>query len=391
MVINRKITEDLKALLEYFPVVAIVGPRQCGKTTLAKMIRKELTVSSHYLDLEWEDDLRRLSDASFYLDQYQNNLMILDEIQRLPSLFPLLRALVDRHSVPGRYLLLVSASPDLIRDTSESLAGRIAYIELSPFRLDEIVPVYDWKQLWLRGGFPKSFLAPSENLSEVWRRNFIQTYIERDIPLLGLKADPVILGKLIRMIAISHGNILNIENISRSISLNSATIKKYLSYLEQAFLITRLMPYTNNRGKRLVKSPKIYIRDTGIFHYLNRIQYYDTLWGHPLLGASWEGFVISQIQATAGDYFHYFFYRTQQGAEVDLILQKGDRIFAAIEIKYASVPKVSRGFYIAIEDLTPENRYIIIPGEENYQLTAEIRVHGLNYFLTEVLPGEMKK
>lgn len=387
MEINRKLESEVMRLSGDFPVVGIIGPRQCGKTTLAKMVMNKLQKPSIYLDLENDADLAKLVDPGIYLEQYRNHCVVIDEIQRLPSLFAMLRSLVDQNRIAGRFILLGSASPVLIRESAESLAGRIAYLELTPFRIDELPISIPWQELWTKGGYPLSLLAGNERNSFEWRRFFLQTFIERDISASGLSADPVIIRRFLKMIAAIHGNLWNTENFSRSLGIHTQTVNRYLNFFENTFLITRLMPYSTNLSKRMVKSPKIYLRDSGIYHYLNDLSTLGDIWNSPLLGNSWEGFVVNQIQSAIGQRAETYFYRTHQGAEFDLVISKGNKIKAGIEIKYTSAPKPSKGYYISAEDLKPENNFIIIPGTEQYQMGQKIFVNGLNYFIDTVLPS----
>lgn len=386
MEINRKLEQETLRLAADYPVVGIIGPRQCGKTTLAKKVMGKLNKASVYLDLENDDDLSKLSEPGIFLQQYKDQCVVIDEIQRLPQLFALLRSLVDQHRIPGRFILLGSASPVLIRESSESLAGRIAYLELTPFRLDEVAGNYTWQELWCRGGFPLSFLTENDQKSFEWRQFFLQSYIERDIPMLGLAADPVVIKRFLKMIAAFHGNLWNTESFSRSLGIHAQTVNRYVNFLENAFLVSRLLPFSTNISKRLVKSPKIYIRDSGIMHFLNNLVTMDDLWNSPLLGNSWEGFVVMQIQSVIRNKAELYFYRTHQGAECDLLIVKGNSVKACIEIKFTSSPKVTKGFFISIGDLHSDNNFIIIPGEGNYLVSKNIVVNGLNMFLTKTLP-----
>ena len=387
MDIIRKLEQEALRLLEDYPVVGIIGPRQCGKTTLAKMVMTRLTRASIYLDLENDDDLSKLTEPGIFLQQYRDQCVVIDEIQRMPQLFALLRSMVDQHRVAGRFILLGSASPVLIRESSESLAGRIAYLELTPFRLDEVAGQESWKQLWCRGGFPLSFLAGNDQKSFEWRQFFLQSYIERDIPMLGLPADPVVIRRFLKMLAAFHGNLWNTESFSRSLGIHTQTVNRYINFLENAFLVYRLQPYSINISKRLVKSPKIYLRDSGIMHCFNNLVTVDELWNSPLLGNSWEGFAIMQIQSVIQNRAELYFYRTHQGAECDLVIVKGNSVSACIEVQFTSSPKITKGFYISTEDLHCENNYIIIPGEENYQVSKNTTVNGLDLFMTKTLPG----
>ncbi len=375
--IHRWITKEITELLSHFPVVGIIGPRQVGKTTLAKQLKSSNEIL--YLDLEFPPDIAKLENAILFFENNLDKCIILDEVQRKPELFPLLRALVDRKRTPGRFILLGSASPDLIRDGSESLAGRIAYTELATFNLIEVG--FNYKDLWLKGGFPDAFLAPSEELRSAWHNNFIKTYIERDLPLLGLKASPIILNNFITMIAHTHGNLWNSTNVGKSLELSSPTIKHYLDFLSNAFLLTILKPYSKNIKKSIVKSPKVYIRDTGILHYLLRINDFNVLHGHPVLGFSWEGFVIEQVKQLCMDEYDLFFYRTHKGAECDLVLTTAGIPKISVEIKYTSSPKISKGFLNSIKDLGTPTNYIVTPQSDNYKIAENVEVINFETFI----------
>jgi predicted AAA+ superfamily ATPase len=380
--VKRYINIGLLDDFTWFPVLGIVGPRQSGKTTLAKSLARILSADTLYLDLENPRDLQVLQNPVPFLQKNSHKLIILDEIQRMPELFPLLRSMVDEDRRAGRFIVLGSASPELIRDSSESLAGRIAYTELHPFSNEEVAEEKNKHLHWFRGGFPDAFLAPSHRLHQRWMQNFIRTYLERDIPLLGLQADPGLVHKLWTMLAHSHGNVINWSNLAKSLDLTSPTVKRYTRFLDDSFLIRLLPPYFTNIKKRLVKSPKIYVRDSGILHYLLGIHKTDTLDNHPLLGNSWEGYVIEQISLLTKQ--DLSFYRTQNGAECDLVLQDGARTTAAIEIKYSQAPKLSRGNRQAFQDIQAEKNYIIIPGKDEYELEEGISICGLERFLKKI-------
>ncbi len=371
---HRFAEENILQLASFFPAVAVVGPRQVGKTSLVQAIRAQLDKPSVYLDLENPDDLARLNNPSLFLDPLADQTVILDEVQKLPELFPQLRGIIDRKRQAGRFILLGSASPDLIRDTSESLAGRIAYHELKPFLFGEVRDITDYRTHWFRGGFPDSLLAPGDELSRLWRQNFIQTYLERDLPLLGLRADPIVTGKLWRMAAHLSGNLLNMENLSGSLGIHAKTVRRYLDFMESAYLIRRLQPYFTNLKKRLVKTPKLYIRDTGILHQLLGVSSFFDLSGHPLLGASWETYVIEQMSAILPDWAELYFYRTHEGTEADLVIARGGKPHILVEIKYSTTPKPSRGFHIARSDLNTQKQFIICPVEEGFPYSEDIRV-----------------
>lgn len=374
--IPRIAEKDILQLVSYFPAVAVVGPRQVGKTSLVQAIRSQLTKRSVYLDLENPDDLIKLENPSLFLEPMADQTIILDEVQKMPALFPILRGIIDRKRIPGRFMLLGSASPDLIRDSSESLAGRIAYHELLPFTFEEVQSGHDFRVHWFRGGFPESLLAPDDTMSRRWRQNFIRTYLERDLPLLGLAADPVLIGKLWQMTAHLTGQLLNMETLARSLGINGTTIRRYLDFLESAYLIRRLQPFSANLKKRLVKTPKIYIRDTGILHQLLGIASFFDLSGHPALGGSWETYVIEQITAILPDWAELFFYRTHEGTEADLVIARAGQAETLVEIKYSTTPKPSKGFHIAAADLGTKRHFLICPVEQGFPLSETVRVLG---------------
>lgn len=383
--LERAKTNELIEIIKYFPVLGIVGPRQVGKTTLAKFILTKLEKEAIYLDLENPKAIAKLTDPVLFFEGNEDKCVILDEIQRMPELFPVLRSMIDNNRVPGRFLILGSASPDLIRDASESLAGRIAYEELTPFNVLELVNTLSLQKHWMNGGFPDSVLSKTERIRDVWLKNFIQTYVERDLPMLGLDINRTIIQKLWTMIAHLHGGIVNMNNIGKSLELSSTTIKKYLAFLEEAFLIRQLQPYSQNIKKRLVKSPKVYIRDSGILHYLLGIDSMDKLQGNPMLGNSWEGYVIEQICQLLPERVEPFFYRTHQGAECDLILVKSGVPIKSIEIKYTSSPKLSKGNLQSFEDVGTHDNYIITPNSDDYLISKNVRVCSLVTFLKQYL------
>lgn len=380
----RAVQSQVDARLADFPVVAVLGPRQCGKTTL---IRE--TVASHpgvvYLDLERPSDLAKLRDPElfFNLQRSQGNvsLFCLDEIQRAPEIFPLLRSLVDEERRNGQFLLLGSASRDLLRQTSESLAGRIAYLELTPFLANEILgdDPGALPRLWVRGGFPRSFLAASDESSRAWRESFVLTFLERDLPQLGFNVPAAMLHRLWRMLAHLHGQTLNSSQLGGTLGVSHTTIRSYLDLLTQTFMVRLLEPYAANTKKRLVKSPKVYLRDSGILHSLLQIDRLDDLLAHPGCGESWEGLVIENVIA-ALPRWQPSFYRTADGAEIDLVLERGQRRLA-IECKASTAPVVSRGFWSALKDLGIEEAWIVAPVTEPYPLRAGVTVAPLRVLL----------
>lgn len=380
---QNQILEDMG----FFPVMAIVGPRQVGKTTLAKRLQAKMGAPSLYLDLENPRDLAKLSDPLLFFESNSSHCIILDEIQRLPGLFPILRSVVDSDRRPGRFMLLGSASPSLIRDASESLAGRIAYTELTPFLWGEVQSVVSMKTHWFRGGFPDALLGASNRFVDRWHTNFVQTYLERDLPMLGLAAQPTVLRKLWTMLAHVHGQVLNRSSLANSLDISVPAISRYLQFLEEAFLIRTLQPYYANLGKRLVKSPKVYIRDSGVLHHLQGITSESALESHPILGNSWEGYVLEQILPLRPASTDACYYRTQDGTECDLILTRAGQPIACMEIKYTSAPKCTRSLTQAIIDLKPTMSFIITPGQDDFVLKDGLQACGLSVFLEKYLPN----
>ncbi len=384
--IQRKITAEIIGNMTYFPVVGIIGPRQVGKTTLAKEIREKMTGSSIYLDLELDEDINKLQNAQAYLQSHQDKCVIIDEIQLMPRLFPLIRALVDQSRVPARFLILGSASPFIIRQSSETLAGRIAYTELAPLSLLEIQSsMIPMTQHWFRGGFPNALLAPSDELTNTWLRNFASTFMEKDLKAMGYEISLQTMLKLYRMVAHIHGQIQNINTLSQALGVSNPTVKKYLDLLEGGFLIRRLEPYYVNIGKRLVKSPKIYFRDTGLLHQLSTIANFEALQGNQLIGSSWEGYVIEQIIRAVDASWQFFYYRTIAGAETDLVVISPNGTMTCIEIKYSSSPSISKGFYQSVADLKPAHEYVVVPSGDAYFLNERVKVCNLADFLMSEL------
>src|SRR3990172_6237164 len=390
MYIHRRIATELLRLIDQFPVVGIIGPRQVGKTTLARHLMENMNKECIYLDLELPEDQSKLYEPQLYLEQHSEKCIILDEIQQIPELFPVIRGLVDKHRVAGRYIVLGSASPALLRQSSETLAGRIVYKELAPFNLVEIAENYDMTQNWCRGGFPEAFLAMNEEFLRTWTRNFIQTYLERDLPVFGLTVNPILMRKMWTMMAHFHGGIWNASSFSKSLGITVPTVNRYIEFLEAAFIVNRLQPFHLNLKKRLVKSPKIYLRDTGILHYLAGITSFENLQGNVLLGNSWEGYAIEQIKQVLPGEIEAYYYRTHNGTESDLVLARGNRALACIEIKYTASPKPSKGFQIAIEDLKTPANFIITPKSETYPVASNIVVCNLADFLTSHLDAIMR-
>jgi len=369
MNIERQIIQQIIWRLNSIPAIALLGSRQVGKTTVAKQIQSSIDQECIYLDLESFEDVNKLNMPESYLNERADKLIIIDEVQRMPELFPLLRSIIDKNRRNGRFILLGSASPELLTKSSESLAGRISYFELNPFAYAEVSSHCSFQKLWLRGGYPEMLLATDDNVSYQNRIDFIQTYLERELPLLGLMVSPVLLRNLLQMISHMHGNILNYSDLSRSLGVDIHSIKRYLDYFEHSYLIRRLQPYYLNVSKRLVKSPKIYFRDAGLFHAITGIKNMEDLEGYYQKGNSWEGFVIQQIIAQLKPDVTPYFYKTQDGSELDLVLVKGNRPALGIEIKYSNAPSLTKGNTISSQDLGNIPILIITPSvNEDYQL-----------------------
>jgi hypothetical protein len=371
--------------LQQFPAVALLGPRQAGKTTLARMLGGSLACV--YLDLENPADAAKLQDAPGYLRTARDKLVVLDEVQRAPGLFELLRGLIDERlldgEAAGQFLLLGSASPVLLRQSGESLAGRIAYVELSPFDIRE-AGADRRSRLWIRGGFPPSFLAAGESDSVVWREQFIRTYLERDVPQLGPRVPAATLRRLWTMLAHSQGGILNTASLARSLAVDGKTVARYIDLLVDLLLLRRLPPLHASVRKRLVKAPKVYVRDSGLVHTLLRLDDEETVLGHPVAGGSWEGFAVETLIRAAPERARASFYRTATGVEVDLTLElPGNRLWA-IEIKRGIAPRVERGLRVALADLQPERAFIVYGGEERYPAGAGVEVIGLTALAEEL-------
>jgi len=386
--IKRRLQTELTGLLKQFPAVAILGPRQAGKTTLAKQIAAAKKDKAVYLDLEKPADRNRLQDAHTYLQSQQGKCVILDEVQLMPELFSILRPVIDEYRKPGRFILLGSASPVLVKGVSESLAGRISYTELTPVTLPELPRNISRQQHWFRGGFPEGLLAKSAIAGRQWMSSFIRSYVERDLEILfGVNFSNALMQRLWTMLAHTSGNIWNAETYARSLGVTAPTVLRYVDYLEGGFMIRRLLPWFVNAKKRLVKSPKVYIRDTGILHSLLNISSADDLLSHPAVGASWEGYVVEQIAACKSHDQQIYYYRTHDGAECDVVLVKGIKPIACIEIKLSNAPVISKGFMHCIDDLKPKNKFIITPESEKYPMRENIIVTSLRRFLKEELPA----
>lgn len=376
--IERKQQEAVLKALKRAPVVCILGPRQCGKSTLAKTLLNK--IDSIYLDLQRASDRAQLNEPNLFFDANRNKLICLDEIQQLPDFFSHLRSEVDLNRTPGRFLILGSASRDLLKQSSETLAGRITYLELTPLNLTEL----SWKTFqthWNRGGFPESYLSESDGDSYLWREDFIKTFISRDIPMYGVDAPPTTLERFLKLVSHFHGSTPNISQLADSAGLSRPTAKKYIDLLNDTYVLRHLSSYEKNFGKRLIKEPRVYYRDSGIFHFMQGIETYNELLGSSCLGVSWEGYCLENILSNLPKWTASYI-RTSNGAEVDLILEyKGRIIFC--EFKASKTPKVKRGFYNIADELNPSESWIIAPVEDSYPFQKGIYVGNPVHFLNK--------
>ncbi|MGD9226485.1 MAG: ATP-binding protein [Desulfobacterales bacterium] len=384
--INRRMEAPLQESLRSFPVTALLGPRQCGKSTLARHVVADRT-GTVYLDLEKPSDLRKLDDAEFFFHTQKDKLICIDEVQMGPELFPVIRVAVDEDRRPAKFLILGSASQDLIRQSSETLAGRIHFLELTPFTYDELLddnpekyedPVF----MWTRGGFPEAVLAESDSYSFDWRSDFIRTFLERDIPQFGFTIPAVTMRRFWTMLAHYHGQMLNASKFGQALGVSRTTIGKYLDIMAQTFMVRILPPLMANIKKRLIKTPKVYLRDTGILHALLEIENIEDLLGHPIAGASWEGWCIEQILAVMPDW-RSSFYRTSSGEEIDLIIERG-RKRLAFEFKASMSPKLSRGFPGTLTVLQPDHTWIVAPVLEPYLKRPGVTVANIKAVLQDL-------
>lgn len=389
--ITRNLEYSLINALKNVPVVALLGPRQVGKTTLALQIAEQaLGKKSSYLDLKLDTDLSKLDDIESYLRRFENQLLIIDEVQRKPDLFRVLRGLVDIRKrageKAGQFLLLGSASRDLLQQSSETLAGRIRYLELSPFSVLEVFKTdtlgFNPEKLWFRGGFPNSYLATTNDESWEWRNDFISTYVERDIPLMGPQIPANRMKKFWAMLAHYHGQQIVLSELGKSLEVSHPTIKSYLDILTDFYMVRQIQPWAGNSKKRLVKSPKIYLRDSGILHKLLNISDFESLLGHPILGASWEGFVVENIIVQLSSKWQYSYYRTASQTEIDLVLEGPNNQRWAIEVKRSVAPTVSKGFHTACDDIAATRKFVVYAGSERYPMAGNTEAIGLTEFLT---------
>ena len=382
---QRHLLPLLAEELQHSPAVALLGPRQVGKTTLA--LEAAQTIPSIYLDLESERDRAKLAQPELYLADHLDKLVILDEVHRTPGLFPVLRGLIDQArrngKRAGQYLLLGSASLDLLQQSGETLAGRIAYLELGPLNALE-TGAESIDMLWLRGGFPESMAASGSARSLRWRHNFIRTYLERDIPQFGPRIAAVTLRRFWTMLAHHQSGLLNVAQLARNLGVDAKTTQNYIDLLCDLLLVRRLPPWHTNIGKRLVKSPKVYVRDSGLVHALLDIENKETLLSHPVVGASWEGFVVDNLLSCAPAQAQAYFYRTSGGAEIDLLLAWPGGDLWAIEIKRSLTPKVERGFHAACDDLAPVRKFVVYPGQEAFPLGNEVQAIPLTMLCSQL-------
>lgn len=378
MIDRPRVLEELKTTLEENPVAVLLGPRQCGKTTLARRLAEETPAT--FFDLERAADRAKLRNAELVLSSLKG-LVVLDEVQRLPELFTLLRPLCDRPKSKTKFLLLGSASPDLVKGVSESLAGRAGFVDLSGLELGDVGAAKQ-DRLWLRGGLPRSFLARNDRASLDWRQDFIRTFLERDIPQLGIRIPSATLLRFWTMVAHYHGQIWNGAELARALALSEKTVRAYLDLLSGAFVLRQLPPWCENVGKRQYKAPKVYVRDSGLLHALLSIEGRLELAGHPKHGASWEGFALEQVLSLT-DSRQAFFWGTHSGAELDLLLMLGGKRYG-VEFKCADAPVMTKSLHIALADLKLERAWIIYPGSENYPVHERVAVCSLADCLKEL-------
>jgi predicted AAA+ superfamily ATPase len=390
--IERHRIEHVLQGLEEAPAVCLLGPRQAGKTTLALAVAEQK--KAVYLDLEAPQDLAKIQEPEAYLERNLDRLVILDELHRVPGLFPVLRGLIDRARRKGwragRYLLLGSAALSLMRQSGESLAGRVRFLELTPFFVLEPTG-HPLERLWLRGGFPDSLLAPSDGESFRWREDFLRTYLERDIPQFGPRIPAETLRRLWTMLAHRQGSPQNASELARSAGLDVRTVNRYLDLLVDLFLVRRLPPWHAHVGKRLVKSPRLFLRDSGLLHALLQIREAEELMAHPIAGASWEGFVIENLAASVPEGTGLHYYRTSGGAEVDLLLGLAGGERWAIEIKRSLTPRLEKGFHAARLDLKPARSFVVYPGHERYPLAEGVEAIGLGDLAQELASLRVEK
>lgn len=377
---DRLLLDVLKKDLKKVPAVILYGPRQVGKTTLVKQLAATTPIHFLYLDMELPSDRNKLEEPELFLKNHIDRTVILDEVQFMPELFPVLRALIDQDRRPGRFLLLGSSSPLLMQHSSESLAGRTRYREMYPFTINEIAE-NNLNKLWFRGGFPEAFLTAEDEDVVYWYAHFVRSYATRDMPLFGLSMPPIQIERLLQMLAHMHGSMINYSNLAKSMGVSVPTIINAIYYLEEALIIRTIKPWHANVKKRLVKTSKVYLRDSGMLHYLLGVQNFDQLLGHPQVGNSWEGFIIQQIISVIPPSFQFYFYRTADGSEIDFLIVNSNVVLMAIEIKMSVTPQLTRGNTEAINDVQPEFQIVISQNKDSYPLKNNWTNYGIEGFL----------
>ncbi len=387
--IKRKIEKKALSILKWSPSIILLGSRQIGKTTLAKSIRTQLDKPSIYLDLENINDFNRIQDTSLFFNENKDKCVIIDEVQRFPELFARLRGIIDSHRVPARFILLGSASPTIFKKSTESLTGRAIYLELPGILWEEVNESKSLEEHWLKGGFPTALLSKKNTINTIWFQSFLKNFIEMDLPQIKAQIPSLTLYRLIRMLAHSHGGLWNASTFSKSLGVSSQTISSYRDLLEKTYLINILPPFFTNVKKRIIKSPKVYIKDSGVLHYLSHIVDFNQLLEHPIIGHSWEGYIVEQIishvKIISDEFLEFSFYRTREGTECDLIISRGIKAFIAIEMKMSTSPQITRSFSNAIKDLDTKHNYILIPEcKYPYSLNNNIRILDLSNMLNEL-------
>jgi predicted AAA+ superfamily ATPase len=393
VIIPRRLEPILRARLAATPAVVLLGPRRAGKTTLARRLAAGWPGGARYLDMERPADRRRLDDADAYLRAEPAALVVLDEIHRVPGVFEVLRGVIDERRASGRrggrFLLLGSAALDLMRQASETLAGRVAYLDLAPFDVSEIGAARRGeRELWVRGGFPESLLAANDRASLEWRRDFIRSYLERDVPMFAPRLPAETVGRLWTMLAHQQGAALNQARLAASLGVSSPAVGRYVDLLVDLKLARRLRPWSGNPGKRLARAPRIYVRDSGIVHALLDLETWNDVLGHPVAGPSYEGMAIENLVAAAGERRVPYYYRTQDGAEVDLLFERAGKPELAIEIKRSSAPSPEKGFALVCDALRIEKRYVVYPGPERFALRHGAQAIGLGELASRLLAGK---
>ena len=370
--------------LRTVPVAGLVGARQCGKTSLAKSLLAEHYPEAVYLDLQLPSHRARLADAESYLRLQGERLVVLDEVQEMPELFAILRGLVDEDRRPGRFLLLGSASPALLRESSDSLAGRISYVGLPTLAYWELPAGSGLREHWLRGGYPEAYEQEDDRLRRRWYEDYVDTFIARDLAQMSSASDGQRLRRLVTMLSHVHGGTINYAKLANSLDITGPTVRAYTDVLEQAYLLRRVPSWSANVGKRLTKTPKVYVRDSGLLHWLQRVADLDQLYGHPGVGASWEGYVVEQIATRLGSDRDLYHYRTAKGQEIDLLIASPGGAPVAVEMKMSNAPTLTRSWFAALADVKPRHTYVVTPEAERYPVGEGVEVMGVEAFLEEV-------